>query len=285
MAGSTATADSQGWRAELADVGRAVAGGMLFGVPLLYTMEVWWIGSFSEPLRTLAALALSFIPVYLLVRISGFRNESDEGVLDGIMDTVETVALGIATAAVMLVVLRELSATTPPAEALGKIVYEATPFSIGIALAQAFLRKGRGGDGEAKGRGDLEATMADVGATLVGAMFVAFNIAPTDEIPMLSAVMGPYWLLVVMAASLVISYVVVFEAGFSNEEQRHSQTGVLQHPITETVASYLIALLAALAMLWFFQRLGGLPWDATLEQVVVLGLPAAVGGAAGRLAI
>jgi uncharacterized membrane protein len=39
-------------------------------------------------------------------------------------------------------------------------------------------------------------------------------------------------------------------------------------------------------MLWFFQRWTFAdPFDLVLQQVVVLGLPATIGGAAGRLAV
>jgi uncharacterized membrane protein len=87
-----------------------------------------------------------------------------------------------------------------------------------------------------------------------------------------------------MAASLVVSYAIVFVAGFSNQDRRHLQEGPFQRPITETVVCYLIALTTALALLWMFQQ-GMRPWPELLAQTVVLGLPAAVGGAAGRLAI
>lgn len=87
-----------------------------------------------------------------------------------------------------------------------------------------------------------------------------------------------------MAASLAISYLIVFVAGFSGEQQRRDQAGVLQHPITETVVCYLVALVSAITMLALFHRLRG-PWTLDLSRAVVLALPAAVGGAAGRLAV
>ena len=48
-----------GWAEELNEVVRGASGGMLFGIPLLYTMEVWWIGSFTSPIRMLSVLAAS----------------------------------------------------------------------------------------------------------------------------------------------------------------------------------------------------------------------------------
>lgn len=50
--------------------------------------------------------------------------------------------------------------------------------------------------------------------------------------------------------------------------------------------SYLVSLLSAAFMLWFFHRLGpNDPWQIWLSYTIVLGLPATVGGAAGRLAV
>ena len=279
------------WSDELGDVVRGAAGGMLFGIPLLYTMEVWWIGAATRPEPALGVLLFSLLPVYLLTRTSGFRESRDVRFRDAAADTVEAVALGVVCVTIVLTLLRELGTTTPLGEALGKIAYEALPFSLGVAVARHVLMQSRtaGDDGDASGAGSRDpfsATVADIGATLIGATFVAFNIAPTDEIPMLAAATSPWWLLAVIAASLVISYGIVFEAGFANQEQRRGQQGVLQHPVTETVTSYLTALVACAVMLLLFQRFSlSDPWQMSLSYVLMLGLPAAVGGAAGRLAV
>lgn len=284
------------WAREAVELVRGIAGGMLFGIPLIYTMEVWWAGTYAHPKRMIAVLVTTSLIVLLLMRTTGFRETKDVRWIDAAMDTVEAVALGIVCVTAVLFLLRELTVQTPLQEALGKIVYEATPFSIGVAVAYTVLRRGRAakddddreeeGEDGADNDSGVNATLADIGATAVGALFVAFNIAPTDEIPMIASAMAPAWQLALIVASLLISYGIVFGAGFANEEQRRQQPGVLQHPLTETVASYLVALAAAAAMLWFFQRFDlAAPWEMTLSHVIVLGLPAAVGGAAGRLAV
>jgi uncharacterized membrane protein len=63
----------QQWVTEIDDWIRGACGGFLFGIPLLYTMEVWWIGSFVSPWSMLGAIALSFIVVFLMNRTAGFR--------------------------------------------------------------------------------------------------------------------------------------------------------------------------------------------------------------------
>lgn len=132
----------------------------------------------------------------------------------------------------------------------------------------------------------INPTLADIGATLIGAMIIAFNIAPTDEIPMLAAAISPPWQLAIIAASLLISYGIVFVAGFTYQAKRHQQRGFFQRPLSETVMAYLVSLVASAFMLFFFHKLSfDDPWSVWLGYTLVLGLPATVGGAAGRLAV
>lgn len=282
-----ATADG-GWRHELVDAARAATGGFLFGIPLLYTMEVWWAGQRTTPVRSLVVLAVCYASLLVLHRVSGFREDSDVTFGDAARDAAEALALGLVLTAGVLVLLREITTDTPTGVALSKIVYQSVPFGLGVGVARVLLLddgEGDDGGGDSGGDGDgWRGTLSDLGATLLGAVFVGMAIAPTDEIPMLESQMDDQWVLALLGASLVISYVVVFVAGFSGEEQRRQHEGFLQHPLTETVVCYLLALVAAAAMLWLFNRAGG-PADVTLNRTVVLGLPTAIGGAAGRLAV
>ncbi|GAB1543272.1 TIGR02587 family membrane protein [Scytonema sp. NUACC21] len=243
-------------------------------------------------------IALMFVAVFLLNRTEGFKKPRRNcPPYQSVTDTVEAMAIGIACSSFVMLLLQEITLETPLKEALGKIVFESVPFTLGVALANNFLGDTRNTDPEGKTRersngkshhksDELSASFADVGATLIGATVLAFNIAPTDEIPMLAAAVSPPWLLVILASSLVISYGIVFEAGFSNQQKRRQQEGIFQRPLSETVMSYLVSLLGAAFMLWFFQQLTfDDPWTIWLEHTLLLGLPATIGGAAGRLAL
>jgi putative integral membrane protein (TIGR02587 family) len=286
------------WKNEINDIIRGACGGFLFGIPLLYTMEVWWIGSLAKAQFLMTAIALMFIVVYLLNYTEGFRKRRYTGLAhQAVMDTVEAIAIGIACSTFVLLLLQELTPETSLKESLGKIIFESVPFALGVALANQFLGetensngKGQGSDREnntTKNKGDeLQATFVDVGGTLIGATIIAFNIAPTDEVPMLAAATSPLWELAMIAASLLISYGIVFQAGFSNQQKRKEQKGIFQRPSSETIMSYLVSLLAGAFMLWFFQKLTfSDPWTMWLDHTLILGLPATIGGAAGRLAI
>jgi putative integral membrane protein (TIGR02587 family) len=117
-------------------------------------------------------------------------------------------------------------------------------------------------------------------------MIIAFSIAPTDEIPMLAAATSEGWLIATIVVSLLISYGIVFEANFARRSQRQQQRGIFQRPLSETLMAYLVSLVAAALMLWSFQQLNlSDPLSMWLSYTLLLGLPATIGGAAGRLAI
>ncbi len=301
MGSTTAILQRQGlWTRELVDLVRAASGGLLFGVPLLFTVEVMWTGQHTSPRQALVVLALSTVLLMALNRTAGFRATSDTTLRDSAIDAVEGVALAIVLVVAMLALLGEVDLSTPLSVILGKSVYEVLPVCVGIGVANSILREQSSEDDTAEddtaedepasavpaaaAPASLNATVADLGASLIGAVFIALSIAPTDEVPMLTASRNPLWLLAIMAASLLSAYAIVFVAGFSGQSRRHAQPGLMHHPIIETLASYVVALFSSLAMLWIFQRADA-PWRVTLAHVIVLGLPAAIGGAAGRLAI
>ncbi|MBD1850750.1 TIGR02587 family membrane protein [Leptolyngbya sp. FACHB-711] len=282
----------QEWRSELADVVRGLAGGFLFGIPLIYTMEVWWIGSYADAGGLLGVLASTYVIVFLLNRTDGFRQQYPDQIRKALTDSVEALAIGIVCVTWVLILLQEITWDTSVNEAVGKIVFESVPFAIGVGLARSILQGNRGGNDEENDSGQpprsqgSNSTLTDIGATLIGSIFIGFSIAPTDEVPMLAAAISPPWLLVVIGMSLLVSYCIVFAAGFTTQKRRLQEGGLFQRPFTETIVSYLLSLSTAAIMLYFFHRLDfSDPWNSWLEQTLLLGLPATIGGAAGRIAI
>ena len=274
----------------------------MFGIPLLYTMEVWWIGSSVSPTRLLGVLLTTLLGTYLLSRTAGFRKTRATQEREAIGDAVEAIALGLICATLTLIILRQITLDTRFSEALGKVVFESVPFSLGVALANQLLQDSNDtdssqADGQSAGsfptlserffpEDNLNETIADIGATLIGATIIAFSIAPTDEVSMLVAAVNGPWLMLTVLMSLLLSYGIVFQANFSRQGQRRLQEGLFQQPLSETIFSYLISLLAAALMLAFFRRLDpSAPLELAFRQILILGLPATIGGAAGRLAL
>ena len=280
------------WQSELKEIISGASGGFLFGIPLLYTMEVWFIGSYVRPPILLGILAITFIIVLSINRIEGFRPQESETVPGAIAETIETLAIGMICSTLMLVILKRIDWQISLSEALGKIIFEGVPFSLGVAFSRSLLTGDAEVDlddetSESQGERSIwKDTVADLSATLIGALFIAFSIAPTDEINMLAASATPAWLLLIMAASLIISYGIVFASQITNYQHRLQQSGLFQTPQSETVVSYLLSLFIGMMMLWFFHKITfGDPWYVWLRYSIILGLPASIGGAAGRLAV
>ncbi|MEM8503859.1 MAG: TIGR02587 family membrane protein [Cyanobacteria bacterium P01_D01_bin.1] len=285
-------------RRELNDLVRGICGGFLFGIPLLYTMEVWWIGSSVSPPQLAGVLLTTLLGTYLLSRTGGFRKSQATTEREALADAVEAIALGILCSFTMLAILRQITSETRFSGALGQIVFESVPFSLGVALANQFLRNSEASDStpakqSAPSKVDrffpednLNETISDIGATILGAVIVAFSIAPTDEVTVLVAAIDGPWLLLTVLVSLLLSYSIVFQANFTRQDQRRLQSGFFQGPLSETVFSYLLSLMAAGLMLSFFGKLDpNAPIELAFRQILILGLPATVGGAAGRLAV
>lgn len=300
-------------RQEGSDLVRGICGGFLFGIPLLYTMEVWWIGSAASPPRLIGALVITLLVCYLLSRTEGFRTFTPGNEYEAFRDAIEAVAIGLLCTAIALFILRQLTVDTQLSESLGKVVFESVPFALGVSIANELLGNRDLPDREAasnqpnsreqtnlntddrssprlSGRffpdNNLNETLSDAAATAVGATIIALSIAPTDEVPVLVAAIDGPWLILTILISLLLSYSIVFQANFTHQGQRRLQRGLFQSPLSETFFSYLVSLVAAVLMLGFFQQIDfTTPWELAFREMVVLGLPATIGGAAGRLAL
>jgi putative integral membrane protein (TIGR02587 family) len=283
------------WLIELDDLMRGVAGAFLFGAPFLYTMEVWWKGNFTSPPHMLIVLGIAYAALVLLNLRGGFRSEEEARTWSRILtDSLEGLAIALLTAAFSLTLIGVINFNTGLEATMGRIIMEALPFSIGVGIANNVLLKVNNDEGTSAAdpaehqwhdhawRG----TLADAGATMLGAVIIAASIAPTDEIPMIASTLSPPWLLAIIISSLALSYLIVFEANFGSQQMRRSQPGLFQSPISETLASYIISLLISFSMLWLFQLIRVEdPFSQWVSYTIVLGLPATIGGAAGRLAL
>src|SRR3546814_12885332 len=89
----------------------------------------------------LVLLGLLALLLLVLNMTAGFRTSRDVGIGEALADTVEALAIGIVVPAGVLLMLRELTVSTPVAPALGKVVYQSIPFCLG-GCVDRFLRAG-----------------------------------------------------------------------------------------------------------------------------------------------
>ena len=258
---------------------RAFAGAVIFALPLLMTMEMWWLG-FTMAAWKIALLLVLFFP--FLVALSwhvGF--EPTFSWRDDVVDALVAYAVGFVAGALLLWLLGELRADMSDRELVGKVALQAVPGSIGALLSQTQLGE-RDQPGEA--RGGEAGYWSDLFIMGTGALFLAFNLAPTEEMVMIAFKLSQPAIVGLMAASLVAMHSFVYAVSFRGRPDDHSRASATSVFLRFTVTGYMLALAISAYMLWTFGRL-----DAGLSEagraVVVLGFPAALGAAGAWLVV
>jgi putative integral membrane protein (TIGR02587 family) len=162
-------------------------------------------------------------------------------------------------------------------EMVGKIAIQAVPGSIGAELAQSQF-------GKRKKRKDRRKRYADeLFIMAVGALFLALNVAPTEEMILIAQKMTDWHTLALALVSLMIMHAFVYSLEFSGEASVPEGTPFWSLFLRFTICGYAIALIISMYVLWTFGRADGMSLHQLVTAVIVLGFPAAVGAAAARL--
>lgn len=264
----------------LIGLARAYAGALIFALPMLMTMELWWIGFYVDPLR-LALLTAATIPILAgLSSFVGFESTSDWR--DDLKDACIAYGTGWTAAALILLVFGVVTAATPAETLFGQIAIQAVPAGIGAMLARSQL-----GSRSERREEERKKEQATYGGELflmaVGAIFLALNVAPTEEIVLIAFKMTLWHTLALIALSLVIMHGFVFAVEFQGSHSLPPGTAFWNAFVRFTVAGYALALLMSACILWTFGRAEGMALEPFLKTIVVLGFPAAIGAAAARL--
>jgi putative integral membrane protein (TIGR02587 family) len=260
---------------------RAFAGALLFALPMLMTMEMWSIGFYVNSSR-LALLTLASLPLLTgLSHYSGFERTTNWW--QDFKDACTAYGVGWLTAAAILSVFGLLHMQTPLAISLGKIAIQAMPASMGAVLARSQLM---GSADEPRERATQDATYGgELFLMAAGALFLAMNVAPTEEVVLIAYKMQTWQTLLLLLGSVIMMHVFVYAVEFGGSHSRPEGTPLWSAFARFTVAGYAVVMLMSLYMLWTFGRADDLALRPLLGQVVVLSFPAALGAASARLVL
>jgi putative integral membrane protein (TIGR02587 family) len=282
----------------LQEYGRGVAGGLMFSLPLLYTMEVWWTGFLVDS---------RILIVYVLVTLAlllGYNRYA--GMRPGVrltsvaIDSIEEMGIGLVLSALVLFLLGRVSPEMPRYEILGKIVVESMLVSVGVSVGTAQLGISQeqadqddraegcdtsGSGGESKDRSsDRSGIVAPLVLGVCGSILFAANVAPTEEIVVIATEASSWKLAALAAVSLAIGWLVLHFSNFHGTPQNLPPRSVFVR-LSETAAYYALALAVSALTLWFFRRLDGVSLGTAIAEIVVLGFAGILGASAGRLLI
>lgn len=268
----------------LRGLARAFGGALLFAVPLFMTMEMWQLGSTMDRTR-LALFIAGMLPiVFGLSRVSGF--ETTHSALDDALDTCVAFGIGLLASLFVLVLFAVVTLETPLVEIAGKVAIQGVPAAIGAMVANKQLQGAADDDVEDAGEEAVRRTYGgELFLMLGGALFVDFNLAPTEEMLVIAYAMTPWHLLALAAASLLLLHGFVYSLGFAGQEQRPEDTRFGWIFLTYTLTGYAICLLVAVVSLWLFQRTDGSSAGVIASLAVVLAFPGALGAATARLVV
>jgi len=263
----------------LREYARGIAGGLLFSLPILYTMEMWWTGFLASPLRLLAGLVATFCLLILYNLFAGLRREAN--LAEILIDSVEEMGLGLVAATFLLWLIDRINLSMEPLEITGKIVAEGLVMSIGVSVGTAQFGKQAESREESLPGYRQHEPWRHLALSACGAVLFAANVAPTEEIMVLGAELPLSGLLSVVALSLLIGAVIMHYSDFtSSVAGADAGVGAV---VRSTTQSYAVALLVSAALLWFFGRFDGESMGAITAQTVVLGFASMLGASAGRL--
>jgi putative integral membrane protein (TIGR02587 family) len=265
----------------LTSLARAAGGALLFAFPLLMTMEMWWLGHSMERWRLLVFIA-SAMPMLLgLSYFAGF--EPTFRLLDEVLDALAAFAVGMLVAAASLSLLGQIAPGMTASEVVGKLAVCAVPASIG-ALVAGKQFGGRDGDGGQRQKEHI-GYPGRLFLMSVGAIFLAFSVAPTEEMSLIAYMMNPWHALLLAAATILLLQGFVYGLGFPGQAERRGEHSLRRTILAFTLPGYAIALLISLYCLWAFGRLQGAALHEVAQMTVVLAFPAGLGAATARLVI
>lgn len=259
------------------EYGRGIVGGLLFSLPLLYTMEVWWTGFIASPGKLLAFIVFTFLLLLGYNRHAGMR--PDASLRDILHESVEDIALAFIVAFLFLLLISKVGFSMSFSEIAGKVIVESMIVAIGVSVGTAQLGQSPGEEGKkSRDGGILQVIVLGV----CGAALVSSSVAPTEEILQIAIISESVHLLLMILGSLIISAVILFYSDFKGTGPVE---GGFQKIFMHLIINYLIALIVSFMMLWFFGRINDYSLSLVIAEIVVLAIPASLGASAGRLLI
>ena len=257
------------------DVARDFGGAIIFSLPLLMTMEMWWLGFYMDRFR----LALFLVFAFAMVMGLSYFEGGEETFKIEVLDAFTACAIGYVVASAMLLLFGIIKPGMSADELIGKIALHAVPCSIGAILARRQL----GSEETHKEQRRVGQYGGKIFLMAVGAIFLAFQLAPTEEMVLIGYQITGWHAVALAIVSLCIMQAFLYSIESRGRQSTFSADFFWGVFMRFTVVGYAVVLLLSLYVLWTFGRLDGAALSEAMISILVLGFPAAVGASAARL--
>ncbi len=258
-----------------ADLAHDFGGAIIFSVPLLMTMEMWRLGFYMDRFR----LALFLVLAFLLVMGLSYFEGGEETFKIEVLDALTACAVGYTVAAVMLFLFGIIKSGMSTDELIGKIRY--SPFL--AILGRSWHAGSLAAKQRIRSRDARTNTVARLFLMGVGAIFLAFQLAPTEEMVLIGHQITGWHAAALTVVSLGIMQAFLCSIEAEGRQSIFSAGFFWSVFLRLTIVGYALVLLLSLYVLWTFGRLDGAALSEAMMFILVLGFPAAVGASAARL--
>jgi putative integral membrane protein (TIGR02587 family) len=249
---------------------------MLFALPLFMTMEMWWFGFTMDRFRLALLLAASAPLLVGLCHVVGF--ERGAGLADDVLDAFAAFAVAVVSSAILLMLFGVVSLSRPIDEIIGKIAVAAFPASIGALLADKQLSEsGDDDDSRDAASPNQRAYFSRLFIMMIGALFVALNVAPTEEMLVIAFLIDPWQAGLLAVITLALLHALLFWVEFPGRASRKGDASFWSVLTRYSFAGYGVCIVSSAALLWLFGRLDHVSVSEGVEFIIVLSFPAAIG--------
>ncbi len=265
----------------LQEYGRGIVGGLLFSLPLIYTMEVWWAGFIASPEALLSCIGFTYLLLLGYNRFAGMRRDATFG--DLCWDSVEEIGLAFLVSFFFLWLIGQIDGNMSVNEILGKTITESMIVAIGISVGTSQLgpsdTKSTGMEGTS---GRFSKIFEIIILSICGATLFGSAVAPTEEILLIAINSSPTQLFLMLLLSLGLCAIVCFFSEFKGRS--HDPTGWF-HIAGLVALIYALSFAVSFLLLLYFRRVDDHGFFIVIAQIIVLAVPASIGASAGRLII
>ncbi|HEX2147773.1 MAG TPA: TIGR02587 family membrane protein, partial [Pseudorhizobium sp.] len=241
----------------LLGLARGAAGALIFGLPMLMTMELWFLGFYIERFRLFVLLLVNIPLLVALAHRIGFEETFTWA--QAWRDAAIAYGIAITMSVAVLAVLGILKLDMTISEIVGKAAIQAVPASIGALLGRSQLGGQPDEDAEEEDEKKESEVATSYGRELfmmaIGALFLSLNVAPTEEIILIAFKMTPWHAIVTLLLSILIMHGFVYAIALRGGHELSEGTPRWHALVRFTLPGYMIAILISLYVLWTFGRL------------------------------
>ena len=266
----------------LRNQGRGMMGALLVvGLSFFYTMETWW-GGWRLPLPYLLAYGfVGLAVVSVITQNVGFREEEEHHQQRNrfrvVTNFTELVLQSFVVAYGVLLVFGIIDLGDSPSQMVRLGLIQVVPLGFGAALSNQLLSESEGSVSETR-------FPRNIALFTLGAAFVAFPVAVTQEMELMAVHAGWTRLAVLVVLSLLVVHLVLHELEFRGHSARvEGRPEWVQ--LGTTFTAYGVGVLVSVLLLAAFGQFSGTTLEEAVQLTIVLSFMASVGAIAGEVVL